>query len=395
MVIQPFEFQTNRRLVFGPGKLNILPYLVKNFNDDILVITGVRTFSANPNIQHVIDMVKLSGKKVFLEKIHGEPSPGQVDTIVAAYVNKDIGLIVAIGGGSAVDTGKAVSAMLPAGESVVNYLEGIGTKKHDGQKIPFIAIPTTAGTGSEATKNAVLSEIAEDGYKCSLRHDNFIPDIALIDPLLTINCTQEVTAAGGLDAFTQLLESYVSPKASPITDALAFSGMKMIKNAMITAYSTGNDEMARTAMAYGAYISGITLSNAGLGLVHGFASSIGGILHIPHGVICGTLLGACTEETIKALFANGQSEYLDKYAGTGFLLNGYETTVKNENQRLEGCELLIKTIGLWIRKMNIPLLGQYGLQERHIDLVVNGTDNKSNPVILSKEIIKKILLKRI
>lgn len=395
MVIHPFEFLIKQKLIFGPGKLCTLPEIARGYGSNILVVTGVRTYSANPEIQQVIDVVKLSGKNVFLVKIHGEPSPENVNRIVSGYFDKDIKLVIAIGGGSVIDAGKAISAMLPSGDPVENYLEGIGTKQHDGRKIPFTAVPTTAGTGSEASKNAVLSMISENGYKRSLRHDNFIPDIALVDPLLTLNCPPEVTAAGGLDAFTQLLESYVSPKASPLTDTLAYSGMKIMKDNLVKAFSTGDDLGARTAMAYGAYISGVTLSNAGLGLVHGFASSIGGILDIPHGVICGALLSACTEETMKTLFATSKTGPLDKYAGIGFMLNGDECIVINDNNRKTGCELLIRTLNLWMKILKIPCLGPYGLQEKHIDLIVNETDNKSNPVVLPKKIIKKILLKRI
>ena len=180
--------------------------------------------------------------------------------------------------------------MLPLSDGIINYLEGVELNP-PGSTVSFIAVPTTAGTGSEATKNAVISSIGESGFKKSLRHDNFIPDIAVIDPQLMLSCPETLTAACGLDAIAQLLESYVSSKSNPITDALAFDALTKAIPAFEVAVKDGHKNLeARASMAYGALISGITLANAGLGIVHGFASPIGGFFDIPHGVVCGTLL---------------------------------------------------------------------------------------------------------
>ena len=183
------------------------------------------------------------------------------------------------------DAGKSISAMLTKTESIKEYLEGIGTKKHDGKKMPFVAVPTTSGTGSEATKNAVISEIGGRGFKKSLRHDNFVPDSVVIDPRLMISCPQNVTAASGMDVFSQLIEGYLSTNSSPMTDALALSGLRYIKEGLLKSYETGDDIDARGKVAYASYLSGVVLANAGLGTVHGFASPIGGYFDIPHGVV--------------------------------------------------------------------------------------------------------------
>ena len=170
-----------------------------------------------------------------------EPTPGIVDEAVKKTVSFDPDVVVAIGGGSVMDAGKAISAMLPLVEPVKNYLEGVGTKPaHPGVKVPFIAIPTTAGTGSEAAKNAVLSETGENGYKRSLRHNNFVPNVAIIDPALSITCPPATTAASGMDAFTQLLESYLSTAGNAVTDALAYEGLQQVSRSLRQAYSFWN-----------------------------------------------------------------------------------------------------------------------------------------------------------
>ena len=209
--------------------------------------------------------------------VSGEPSPELIDTTVEKYRNEAVDAIVAIGGGSVLDAGKAISAMLHRTESIKEFLEGVGTIEHPGTKLPFIALPTTSGTGSEATKNAVISHVGKSGYKKSLRHDNFVPDIAIVDPRFTLSCPQNITAASGMDCFTQLIESYLSDKANEYTDALAWEGLKEIKSSLVQSYMHGNDIQARTGMAFASLTSGICLANAGLGVVHGFASSIGGL----------------------------------------------------------------------------------------------------------------------
>jgi alcohol dehydrogenase class IV len=304
--------------------------------------------------------------------------------------------VVGIGGGSTIDAGKAISAMLTKSDSIKNYLEDIGGKQHDGKKIPYIAIPTTSGTGSEATKNAVISEIGPDGFKKSLRHDNLVPNYAIIDPELMLPCPPSITAACGLDAFTQLLEAYVSSKANPMTDSLAYSGMKHIGDAIVPACSIGASDLTiRAAMAYGSLISGITLANAGLGVVHGLASPIGGYFNIPHGIICGTLLAQCTQKNIQKLEELGShgKTFLTKYAKIGALLNK-EESFKEEDIK-KHCSNLTSILEKWINDLKMPHFGIFGINEDDINKIIENTTLKNNPVNLNKNDIKEIVLNRL
>ncbi|MBU0971522.1 MAG: iron-containing alcohol dehydrogenase [Proteobacteria bacterium] len=324
--------------------------------------------------------------------VQSEPSPGIIDEIVRTYQNKQIHVVVAIGGGSVMDTGKAVSAMLTQKEPVSTYLEGVGTKPYGGKKIAFIAVPTTAGTGSEATQNAVLSCVGENGFKKSLRHETLVPDIAVVDPELTLSCPPEITAACGMDAVTQLIESYVSANASPMTDALALGGLSVLGDALLRAAVTDpTDLAARTRMCYGSYVSGLTLANAGLGTVHGLAAVIGGLFSIPHGVICGTLLAPVTQKTIKALIQKDpQSPFLAKYAFLGKVLGESKS-----GDPLENADLVSDLLMEWTTVLKIPLLGQYGVTGKDVDKIASATAQKSNPVILTAKDLKEILNTRI
>jgi alcohol dehydrogenase class IV len=269
----------------------------------------------------------------------------------------------------------------------------VGTAQHNGEKIPLIAVPTTSGTGSEATKNAVLSRTGDDGFKKSLRHDNFVPDVVVLDPKLTVSCPAHITAACGMDAFTQLLESYVSTDASPMTDALAFSGLEHVARFLVPASTDrAKDLDVRGGMAYAALMSGITLANAGLGVVHGVASPIGGFFNIPHGVVCGTLIGEATSATIRKLVQEHGSTHpaLRKYSRVGVLLCG---AAEEDTQR--GCESLVSKVNEWTEILNIPRLGDYGVRESDLDRIIAGSGNKNNPVQLGPKEIREILRRRL
>lgn len=396
MVISPFSFSRIPVTHFGTGKFGILGGIVRNVvgQKRALIITGASSFQSSPNWDLLSRDFAKSGVDFVHYRITGEPSPDFVDSTVRSCKDGNIGAVIAIGGGSAVDAGKAVSAMLLQESSVTDYLEGVGTGKvHNGTKVPFIAVPTTAGTGSEATKNAVLSKIGEQGFKKSLRHENFIPDVAVIDPLLTLSCPRSVTISCGMDAFTQLLESYVSPGASPMTDSLAVSGLCSLSESLISVCTEGsNDTDKRSGMSYAAFLSGITLANAGLGVVHGLASEIGGHFDIPHGVICATLVGAATRINIEKLKKRGEQGKgsLEKYARAGAIVSG-----RTGGDVAGNADALVETIDQWVEMLKVPRLRQYGFEERFIDKIVEATSVKNNSVPLEADEIHSVLSNRI
>ncbi len=388
-----FVFARIPEIHFGPGKLSQLPKLIGRKGSRVLLVTGSSSFQHSAHFESLTQALKQDDIEYFHAAVSGEPSPAFVDQNVDRYRDERLDWVIGIGGGSAVDAGKAISAMLLQDGSVAACLEGMETKKHDGRKVSFIAVPTSSGTGSEATKNAVLSEIGNRGYKSSLRHDSFVPDIALVDPELMLSCPPQVTAACGLDALTQLLESYVSTKASPMTDALALSGLEHVAKGFIAAFENGQTDIeARSHMAYAALLSGLTLANAGLGVVHGFASPIGGYHAIPHGVVCGTLLGEATRITIETLFSDPDKNQraLEKYARAGILLSGKRSISLNYD-----CDLLIQTLREWIELTGIPRLRQLNLGEADFPKILDKTSSKNSPAPLNRAQLTAILAARL
>ena len=387
-----FKFIVNTQLYFGAGKFKLLPKLMNSFGENLLLISGGESLKKSSQYKWLLTVLKNSSTKIYFSSIQSEPSPNQVDEIVRIYQKKNIHVVISIGGGSVIDAGKAVSAMLTKKDSISVYLEDVGSQIHDGKKIPFIAVPTTAGTGSEATKNAVLSLVSEKGFKKSLRHEKFVPDIAVVDPELTLSCPGGITAACGMDALTQLIESYVSINASPMTDSLVLGGLRIMGDAVLKSTVVDPTDMeARTRICYGSYISGLTLANAGLGVVHGFAAVIGGFFPIPHGVICGTLLAQVTQKNIEALIRlDPEGNSLLKYANAGKLLGKTKKNDPIKNARALS-DLLIE----WTKILKIPLLGQFGVTRDDINKIVSDTAQKNNPVPLMEEDLKDILKNRI
>lgn len=389
-MISRFAFTRIPEIIFGAGTFTELPSLIASKGRTVLLVTGSSSFRRSSHYAYLMKELGSRSVTVYESSVITEPSAPLVDMVAANYRAKGIDVVAGIGGGSVMDAAKAISAMLTVNDSVKEYIEGIGSRKHPGTKKFLIAVPTTAGTGSEATKNAVLSEIGEKGYKKSLRHDNFVPDVALIDPELTLSLPPEVTAATALDAITQLIEAYTATSANPLTDALAISGIEHMSSSLLRAYRHPDDIEARTGLAYGALMSGICLAQSGLGIVHGFASSIGGLFEIPHGVLCGTLLAACLRKNINLLIQQKEYAFLEKYARISNVL-GQEKykTVEDRARHLP------EIIDQWLTEMKIPRLSAYNIRQEDIVRIVNLTENKSNPVRLTHSDMADILRERL
>lgn len=390
-----FEMSRIPMLHFGAGSFRETGRVVKQYGSRVLVLKGGSSLVKSGRWDELLGILKESSVEWEELRITGEPSPGIVDAAVREYKTRRIEAVLSIGGGSVLDAGKAISAMLLQESSVKEFLEGVGIRIHDGRKLPFVAVPTTAGTGSEATKNAVLSEVGEHGYKKSLRHESLVPEEAIIDPELMTGCPREITAASGMDAFTQLLESYISSKANPITDALAISGIEHAVRCLIPVCTDKGDDLdARAGMAYAAFISGVTLTGAGIGVIHGLASPIGGFSRAPHGAVCGTLLAPAMKRTIRALQndpAAGRGA-LEKCARVGALVTGREFRVGDITPL---CNALLDALYEWTENLSMPRLGRYGIAEADVEKVVQGASNKNNPVALDKDELAAIVYERI
>lgn len=377
---------------FGDGRFASIPEYAAAFGTTVLLLTGSHTLQHSGRLSSLLESFQQQGFTVHQLVVEGEPSPELVNSAVSRFREFPVDVVLAIGGGSALDAGKAVSAMLLQELPVERFIEGLeGFTPHDGRKVPFIAVPTTSGTGSEVTNNAVISRPGAGGFKRSLRHPAFVPDIAVIDPELMLTLSVEMTAASGMDACTQLIEAYTSPFASPYTDALACSGLERFIRSFPGVCTDRNlDIDARGDIAYAALLSGIVLANAGLGIVHGFASSVGGRINIPHGILCATLLAEATRENIAALRLLDQSHpALHKYANAGAILS--HTT---PGDIYTGCEHLLDTLEAWQEQLNFPRLSHYGLELRDIEGIIQSTRTKSNAVPLNESAMKRILSKR-
>lgn len=395
-MISAFAVTGLPNIVFGEGRFAELPALVARFGRRGLLITGSRSLRQTPQWPQLLDAMRAAGIEFFELKVEAEPSPQLVDSAVAAHRAEAIDVVIGIGGGSVLDAAKAIAGLLPHGNSVLDHLEGVGPElPYRGPSTPFIAVPTTAGTGSEATKNAVLSIRGLHGFKKSFRHDLLVPRYAVVDPDLLKGCPPDLIAANGMDALTQVLESYVSARANAFSDALALSGLEAARNGLLPWYEQGPAAGgARSCMAYAALLSGITLAQVGLGSVHGLASPVGAFFPIPHGVVCGTLVAAATDVNIRALEQRAPAHpALEKYARVGRLLSG--------QQELPGHEArlaLVETLAQWTERLRLPRLGAYGIKSGDFDAIIagcRGSSMKTNPIVLKDAEVREILQARL
>jgi alcohol dehydrogenase len=383
------------RITFGAGTFARVPEVVASHGARVLLVTGGRSLAASGRRDALLAGLAAAGVVVAGEiAVTDEPSPAVIDDAVRDHHRADIEIVLGVGGGSVLDAAKAIAGLVRSGSSVVDHLEGLpGYRPYDGTPVPLVAVPTTAGTGSEATRNAVISERGPQGYKRSFRDERLVAADAIVDPDLLAGADRVRIAANGMDAVTQLLESYVSLKAGPVTDALAVAGLEAARDGLL-AWHEDPDGMgapaARSRMAYAALLSGICLAHAGLGGVHGLASPLGAQLPIPHGIACGTTLAGITAANVSALERAPGSPALDRYSTLGRLLAHLPETASGSEARVA----LVETLQSWTDALAIPGLRTFGLDEAGIPAIVadgRGSSMRTNPVVLTDEELAEVL----
>jgi alcohol dehydrogenase class IV len=382
-----FEFATAARILFGEGTLREVPAAAAAMGTCALIVTGASPDRALP----LLPSLEGAGVACVWFAVDCEPTVELIRTATNQARSAGCDLVIAIGGGSAIDAGKAVAAMLANSGDPLDYLEVIGR----GQPLlhpamPFIAIPTTAGTGSEVTRNAVLGS-PEHGVKASLRGAGMLPRLAVVDPELTLQLPRAITASTGLDALTQLIEPYVSVRANRMTDQFCMEGMRRAAAALPRVCTDGGDREARADMAWASLLGGLALSNAGLGAVHGFAAPIGGRWAAPHGAVCAALLPLAMEINVRALHSRAPAgDALRRYDDVSRLITGEPHSTAEDG---------VRWVAELCRKLEIPPLRTYGVGQADVaDLVVQSaraSSMKGNPIALSGEELSEIIARAI
>jgi len=392
MSIAPFSISALPKIEFGSGVLTKVPGLAASFGQRALLVTGGKSLRESRHWEILLQGLRSQGMAWESMQVESEPSPHLIDNAVQQYKNTAIDVVIGIGGGSVLDSAKAIAGLLKPGNSVLDHLEGVGPElPYRGPATPFIAVPTTAGTGAEATKNAVLSVHGDAGYKKSFRDEKLVPRYAVVDPDLLETCPPELIAANGMDALTQLLESYVSKRANAFTDALAISGMTAVRDSLVSWFQgEGDQAQARLHMAYAAMLSGITLAQVGLGSVHGLASPLGAFYPIPHGTVCGVLVAEATRMNIDAMETRyADNPALRKYAQVGRIFR-QRTHLDDIGARV----FLVHILTEWTKQLQLPRLSSYGVTETGLDHVVahcRGSSMQTNPIVLNDAELKTVL----
>lgn len=375
-----FTFSTAGRIVFGAGVAKSLPQIVTECGARVFLVTGSHLDEDEPPAVGL-------GTDRRVWRVTSEPTVGSVTETLAAARDFEPDVLVAIGGGSVIDTAKSVGILLRNGGSPLDYLEiiGAGRPLHPAT-VPVIAVPTTAGTGAEVTANSsILSP--EHRAKASLRSHAMLPAVAIVDPLLTLTCPPSVTAASGLDALTQCLEPLTSNRANPVTDALAAKGLRHAARGLRRTFETGSDVDARTDMSLCSLLGGMALANAKLGAAHGIAAVLSGRVSGAHGEICAAVLPGCTAINVRALVARDpESRALSWYKEAACILTGDPAATIDHG---------IAWIRETVRMLDVPALRQIGLMEADIPDVareaMRASSMQGNPVVLTEDEITGIL----
>jgi alcohol dehydrogenase class IV len=378
-----FEFATSNRIIFGKGAVNKIREIAPDLGRKAMIVCGSGSVSLGP----VTGLLQEANVAWEIFRVTHEPDIPTVKSGLAQAKSADCQFVIGFGGGSIIDTAKAISALMTNSGSLMDYLEVIG----DGQKIarqaaPMIALPTTAGTGSEVTRNAVIAS-PEHHVKVSMRSPLMIPSVAIVDPDLTITMPQAVTASTGMDALTQVIEAYVSRKANPMTDAIAREGIQRGARSLLAAYRDGGNEAAREDMALTSLFGGLALANAGLGAVHGFAGPIGGMFNAPHGAICASLLPYVMKYNVQAIRDMPEmAETGDRFRDVARWVTG-----NPEAEVMEG----VAWIQSLARDLDIPGLHAIGVTKADFPRIIEkskaASSMQKNPVLLDEATLEAIL----
>jgi alcohol dehydrogenase class IV len=380
-----FEFATATRIIFGPGTLKDIGVPAAEMGHHGFVITGRNSERAMP----LEKQLKKQGVLLSRFSIPEEPTTDLALAAVEKARRDGCDFVIGIGGGSVLDTGKIVAALLTNSGELMEYLEVIGgSQPLNRRSAPYIAIPTTSGTGAEVTRNAVLDS-PRHRIKVSMRSPFMLPRLALIDPELTYSMPPSITATTGLDAFTQLLEAFVSSQANPLTNCICRQGLKRAARALKMAYQNGKDAPAREDMCLASLFSGLALANAKLGAVHGFAGALGGMYNAPHGTLCAALLPHVMEANISALHSRASdAPALGRYNEVARIVTGEPGALADQG---------ITWVKELCLQLQIPTLAAYGLEKADFPAAVTKSQNassmKGNPITLTKQELLEILEK--
>lgn len=380
-----FDFATAQRLIFGAGALQQSGKIAAEFGRRVLVVTGAHAERA----ASLLDFLQKAGCKTSTFSVAGEPTIENVQCGLKQARKFNSEVVVSFGGGSVIDAGKAIAALFTNEGEILDYLEVVGSGKPITQEpLPFIAIPTTAGTGAEVTRNAVLGA-GEHGVKVSLRSPLMLPRVALVDPELTYDLPPALTASTGMDALTQLMEAYVSPQSNMMTDMFCREGLQRATRSIRRVYDCGTDRDAREDMALASLFGGLALANAKLGAVHGLAAPIGGMFPAPHGAVCARLLPCVVQVNMRVLKEQGtNSEAMRRYDEIAQMLTGYANASATDS---------VIWLGGLCREFQIPALSHYGISNKDFgeiaDKAARSSSMQGNPVKLDGNQLRDILYK--
>lgn len=372
-----FELATPQRIVFGPGRVSaVAPFLAELGARSVLLVTGESAARSGP----LAAALDARGIRHTRYAVAGEPTLDQAREGARLCREQGATAVLACGGGGALDAGKAIAALAPNAGDVLDYVEVIGRAQPLGTApLPFIAVPTTAGTGAEVTRNAVLGS-KEHGVKVSLRSPAMLARLAVVDPDLLEGAPPAVLRASGLDALSQLVESFVSCRANPVTSALAADGIARSLGSLASAVRNGPSADERTSLALASLLGGLCLANAGLGAVHGFAAPIGGSYDAPHGAVCAALLPHVLHVNLRAVRARGDQAALARFEALARIV-----TLDPHAEAEAGVAVLTALCA----ELGAPGLSAYGVTESQLGTLVEKAERASsmrgNPLVLTRD----------